>query len=90
MDGGRGLWVPYTIAAGTYPGQKKRLKQCWPNFLAVNVMYQLTTFQINKNDISEPGFPSGNSQGDKGNEHQKSDGRSSCALHPGAANTTGK
>jgi len=26
MDGGRNLWVPYTIAAGTYPGQDKDVK----------------------------------------------------------------
>ncbi len=37
MDGGRGLWVPYTIAAGTYPGQDKDISTiAQPNFLAVN------------------------------------------------------
>jgi len=37
MDGGRNLWVPYTIAAGTYPGQTKDIKTiAQPNFLAVN------------------------------------------------------
>lgn len=37
MDGGRELWVPYTIAAGTYPGQEKDVKTiAQPNFLAVN------------------------------------------------------
>ena len=37
MDGGRNLWVPYTIAAGTYPGQDKEVKTiAQPNFLAVN------------------------------------------------------
>ena len=37
MDGGRNLWVPYTIAAGTYPGQDKDIKTiAQPNFLAVN------------------------------------------------------
>jgi uncharacterized protein len=37
MDGGRNLWVPYTIAAGTYPGQTKDVKTiAQPNFLAVN------------------------------------------------------
>ena len=37
MDGGRGLWVPYTIAAGTYPGQKNDVQTiAQPNFLAVN------------------------------------------------------
>ncbi len=37
MDGGRGLWVPYTIAAGTYPGQDKDINTiAQPNFLAVN------------------------------------------------------
>ena len=37
MDGGRNLWVPYTIAAGTYPGQDKDISTiAQPNFLAVN------------------------------------------------------
>lgn len=49
MDGGRNLWVPYTIAAGTYPGQTKEVNTiAQPNFLAVNAnvdeehVYQLT------------------------------------------------
>lgn len=37
MDGGRNLWVPYTIAAGTYPGQTEDVQTiAQPNFLAVN------------------------------------------------------
>jgi len=37
MDGGRNLWVPFTIAAGTYPGQSKDVNTiAQPNFLAVN------------------------------------------------------
>lgn len=37
MDGGRNLWVPYTIAAGTYPGQDADISTiAQPNFLAVN------------------------------------------------------
>ncbi len=37
MDGGRQLWVPYTIAAGTYPGQDADIQTiAQPNFLAVN------------------------------------------------------
>ena len=37
MDGGRNLWVPYTIEAGTYPGQDKDVSTiAQPNFLAVN------------------------------------------------------
>lgn len=37
MDGGRNLWTPYTIAAGTYPGQDKDINTvAQPNFLAVN------------------------------------------------------
>jgi hypothetical protein len=37
MDGGRNLWVPYTIAAGTYPGQTADVTTiAQPNFLAVN------------------------------------------------------
>ncbi len=49
MDGGRNLWVPYTIAAGTYPGQTEDvLTIAQPNSLAVNAsvdeehVYQLT------------------------------------------------
>jgi len=37
MDGGRNLWTPYTIAAGTYPGQDADVTTiAQPNFLAVN------------------------------------------------------
>ena len=37
MDGGRGLWTPYTIPAGTYPGQDADVTTvAQPNFLAVN------------------------------------------------------
>jgi len=37
MDGGRNLWTPYTIAAGTYPGIDSDVKTiAQPNFLAVN------------------------------------------------------
>ena len=37
MDGGRNLWVPYTITAGTYPGQADDINTiAQPNFLAVN------------------------------------------------------
>lgn len=37
MDGGRNLWVPFTIASGTYPGLDKDVNTiAQPNFLAVN------------------------------------------------------
>ena len=37
MDGGRQLWVPYTLEAGTYPGQDEAVETiAQPNFLAVN------------------------------------------------------
>jgi len=37
MDGGRNLWTPYTIAAGTYPGVDADVQTiAQPNFLAVN------------------------------------------------------
>lgn len=49
MDAGRNLWVPYTIEAGTYPGQSEDIHTiAQPNFLAVNDsvdeehVYQLT------------------------------------------------
>lgn len=37
MDDGRNLWVPYTVPAGTYPGQTSDIQTIGqPNFLAVN------------------------------------------------------
>jgi TRAP transporter TAXI family solute receptor len=37
MDGGRLLWTPYTLKAGTYPGQTADIQTvAQPNFLAVN------------------------------------------------------
>ena len=49
MDGGRGLWTPYTLEANTYPGQTEAVQTiAQPNFLAVNAdvdeehVYQLT------------------------------------------------
>jgi hypothetical protein len=37
MDNGRNLWVPYTLEAGTYPGQTEAIETVGqPNFLAVN------------------------------------------------------
>ena len=36
-DGGRGLWTPYTIEAGTYPGQDEAVQTiAQPNFLATH------------------------------------------------------
>ncbi len=48
-DGGRGLWTPFTIPAGTYPGQEADVQTiAQPNFLATSAdlpdehVYQLT------------------------------------------------
>ena len=48
-DGGRGLWTPYTIPAGTYPGQTEDINTiAQPNFLATHAdlpeenVYQIT------------------------------------------------
>jgi len=48
-DGDRGLWTPFTIAAGTYPGQEEDVQTiAQPNFLATSAdlpeehVYQLT------------------------------------------------
>lgn len=48
-DGDRGLWTPYTIPAGTYPGQEADIQTiAQPNFLATSAdlpeehVYQLT------------------------------------------------
>ncbi len=48
-DGGRGLWTPFTIEAGTYPGQDEAVQTiAQPNFLATSAdlpeedVYQIT------------------------------------------------
>ncbi len=48
-DGGRGLWTPFTIEAGTYPGQDESVQTiAQPNFLATSAdlpeedVYQIT------------------------------------------------
>ncbi|MEM8797102.1 MAG: TAXI family TRAP transporter solute-binding subunit [Pseudomonadota bacterium] len=48
-DGGKGLWTPYTIKAGTYPNQNEDVQTiAQPNFLAVredvdeDAVYQIT------------------------------------------------
>lgn len=86
MDGGRNLWVPYTIAAGTYPGQNKDISTiAQPNFLAVNAsvdeehVYQLTKTMYENLPFLQAIHPA-----TKAMALEKAMGGLPVKLHPGA------
>lgn len=87
MDGGRNLWVPYTIAAGTYPGQAKDISTiAQPNFLAVNAsvdedhVYMLTKTMYENLDFLNAIHPA-----TKAMAVEKAMAGLPVPLHPGAA-----
>lgn len=87
MDGGRGLWTPYTIAAGTYPGQDADVTTiAQPNFLAVNAnvdeehVYQLTKTIFENLAFLQAIHPATNAM-----DVNKALAGLPVALHPGAA-----
>lgn len=57
-DGGLGLWTPYKIAAGTYPGLKKDVMTiAQPNFLAVRAdVPEEDVYKITKTMFENLGF----------------------------------
>lgn len=86
MDGGRNLWVPYTIAAGTYPGQDKDINTiAQPNFLAVNAdvdenhVYLLTKTMFENLPFLQAIHPA-----TKAMAIEKAMGGLPVKLHPGA------
>jgi len=87
MDGGRNLWVPYTIAAGTYPGQDKAVQTiAQPNFLAVNAdVDEEHVYQLTKAMYENLGFLSAIHPATKVMAVENAMAGLPVPLHPGAA-----
>lgn len=87
MDGGRKLWVPYTIAAGTYPGQAKDISTiAQPNFLAVNAsVNEEHVYLLTKTMYENLGFLSAIHPATKAMSAKKAMAGLPVPLHPGAA-----
>lgn len=87
MDGGRNLWVPYTIAAGTYPGQDKDVQTiAQPNFLAVNAdVDENHVYLLTKTMYENLAFLSAIHPATKVMAVEKAMAGLPVPLHPGAA-----
>ncbi len=87
MDGGRNLWVPYTIASGTYPGQSKDISTiAQPNFLAVNDnVDEEHVYLLTKTMYENLGFLSAIHPATKVMDVKKAMAGLPVPLHPGAA-----
>ncbi len=86
MDGGRGLWVPYTIAAGVYPGQDKDISTiAQPNFLAVNAdVDEEHVYLLTKTMYENLGFLQAIHPATKAMAVEKAMAGLPAPLHPGA------
>ena len=86
MDGGRNLWVPYTIAAGTYPGQDADVNTiAQPNFLAVNASVDADhVYLLTKTMYENLPFLQGIHPATKAMAIEKSMAGLPAPLHPGA------
>lgn len=87
MDGGRNLWVPYTIAAGTYPGQDKDVTTiAQPNFLAVNAnVDEAHVYLLTKTMYENLPFLQSIHPATKAMAVEKAMAGLPAPLHPGAA-----
>ena len=87
MDGGRNLWVPYTIEAGTYPGQDKAIETiAQPNFLAVNAdVDENHVYLLTKTMYENLAFLSAIHPATKAMAVEKAMAGLPVPLHPGAA-----
>lgn len=87
MDGGRDLWVPFTIAAGTYPGQEKDINTiAQPNFLAVNdSVDENHVYLLTKTLYENLGFLTAIHPATKDMALEKALAGLPLPLHPGAA-----
>jgi TRAP transporter TAXI family solute receptor len=87
MDGGRNLWVPYTIAAGTYPGQAADVSTiAQPNFLAVNdSVDEEHVYLLTKTMYENLGFLQAIHPATKAMAVEKAMAGLPVPLHPGAA-----
>ncbi len=87
MDGGRNLWVPYKIAAGTYPGQEKDIDTiAQPNFLAVNASVDENhVYLLTKTIYENLPFLNAIHKATKAMDTSKAMAGLPVPLHPGAA-----
>ena len=87
MDGGRNLWVPYTIKAGTYPGQTKDVNTvAQPNFLAVNAdVSEEHVYKLTKAIYENLPFLQAIHKATKAMGFEKAMAGLPVPLHPGAA-----
>lgn len=87
MDGGRNLWVPYTIKAGTYPGQTKDVQTiAQPNFLGVNADVSADhVYLLTKSIYENLPFLQAIHPATKAMNVKKSMAGLPAPLHPGAA-----
>jgi TRAP transporter TAXI family solute receptor len=81
------LWVPYTIAAGTYPGQEKDINTiAQPNFLAVNASVDENhVYLLTKTMYENLGFLTAIHPATKAMAVEKAMAGLPVKLHPGAA-----
>ena len=87
MNSGRNLWTPYTIAAGTYPGQEKDINTiAQPNFLAVNAnVDEEHVYLLTKTIFENLPFLQAIHKATKAMDIKKAMGGLPVPLHPGAA-----
>ncbi|MEM6988469.1 MAG: TAXI family TRAP transporter solute-binding subunit, partial [Pseudomonadota bacterium] len=87
MDGGRNLWVPYTIEAGTYPNQDAAVNTiAQPNFLAVNASVdEEHVYKLTKSIYENLPFLQAIHPATKAMAIEKATAGLPLALHPGAA-----
>ncbi|MGR3661601.1 MAG: TAXI family TRAP transporter solute-binding subunit [Paracoccaceae bacterium] len=87
MDGGRNLWVPFTIVAGTYPGQAKDVNTiAQPNFLAVNAdVDENHVYMLTKTMYENLGFLVAIHPATKAMAVERAMAGLPVPLHPGAA-----
>ena len=86
-DNGRGLWVPYTIPANSYPGQTTDIQTvAQPNFLATTAdIPEEDVYQITKTIFENLGFLNAIHAATKAMAIDKATGGLPVPLHPGAA-----
>lgn len=86
-DAGRGLWTPFTIPAGTYPGQEKDINTiAQPNFLATSAdVSEENVYQITKTIYENLPFLQAIHPATKAMAIEKAIAGLPLPLHPGAA-----
>jgi uncharacterized protein len=86
-DGGRGLWTPFTIAAGTYPGQDADINTiAQPNFLATSAdVSEENVYLITKTIYENLAFLQAIHPATKAMMIERAIAGLPLPLHPGAA-----